>query len=140
MATKVDNFQKDIMKYLIDYVEDIEYDVVNETDDITKQVLKELKQTSPRGKGVTGKQKRDGPYWKGWKRQTGKQAFRNHRYTIKIHNATNYQLTHLLELGHATKNGKYTKKYLHIKPIEEKYKKLYDERITTVIKRRSKKK
>ena len=30
MATKVDNFQKDIMKYLIDYVEDIEYDVVNE--------------------------------------------------------------------------------------------------------------
>ena len=137
--TKVSDFQKAVMDYLINYVEDIEHDVIQETDNTTKEALKEIKQTSPRGKGVTGKQKRDGPYWKGWRRQTGKAILKNHKYTIKIHNATNYQLTHLLEIGHATCDGGYTGKYPHIRPLEEKYSKIYEQKITTVIRRRSKK-
>lgn len=125
------NFQQEVMNYLVNYVEDIEDDVIQETDDTTKEALKEIKQTSPKGKGT-----REKPYYKGWTKQKGKEN--KGRYTVKIHNKTNYQLTHLLEFGHATRNGGYTEKYPHIRPLEEKYSKIYEQRITTVIRRRSK--
>lgn len=51
------------------------------------------------------------------------------RYSIKIHNKTNYQLTHLLELGHATKNGGRTKPQPHIRPTEVKYKKEFEKEL-----------
>lgn len=128
----VDNFQKEVMNYLINYVEDIEDDTIQETNDTTKEALKEIKQTSPKGKGT-----REKPYYKGWTKQKGREN--KGRYTIKIHNKTNYQLTHLLEFGHATRDGGYTEKYPHIRPLEEKYRKIYEQGITTVIRRRSKK-
>lgn len=129
---KANDFQKAVMDYLINYVEDIEDDVIEETDDITKEALKEIKQISPRGKGT-----RKNPYYKGWTKQKGKEN--KGKYTVKIHNKTNYQLTHLLEFGHAKRNGGYTEKYPHIRPLEEKYSKIYEQKITTAIRRRSKK-
>lgn len=129
---KPDELQKAIEDYLENYVEDITEDVEETTDTLTKEAVQEIKQTSPRGKCS-----REKPYWKGWNRQKGKTN--RGRYTVKIHNRTNYQLTHLLEFGHATRNGGRTKAIPHIRPLEEKYKKLYEQKITTVIKRRSKK-
>lgn len=126
---KPENLEKVLKEYLQDYVEDITEGVEETTDILTKEAVKELKQTSPRGKGTRKK-----PYYKGWTRQKGKQN--KGRYTVKIHNRTNYQLTHLLEFGHATRNGGRTKAISHIRPLEEKYKKIYEQRITTVIKRR----
>ena len=128
---KVDDLQNTIIDYLEDYVEDIEDNVVEITDSVTKEAVNELKRNSPRGKGI-----RKNPYYKGWTRQTGKAALKNHRYTIKIHNRTNYQLTHILEDGHATRNGGRTKAIPHIRPVEEKYNKLYEQKITTVLRRR----
>lgn len=131
-SIKPEQLEEEIMKYLQDYEEDIEDGVKETTDTITKQAVQELKKTSPRGKGT-----RKNPYHKGWTKQNGKVS--NGKYTVKIHNKTNYQLTHLLEFGHATRNGGRTKAEPHIRPVEEKYNKLYEEKITTVIKRRSKK-
>lgn len=131
-SIKPENLQKTLSEYLENYVEDITEGVENTTNDITKEAVKEIKQNSPRGKGS-----REKPYWKGWTRQKGK--VNRGRYTVKIHNKTNYQLTHLLEFGHATKNGGRTSAIPHIRPVEEKYKKIYEQKITTVIKRRSKK-
>lgn len=126
---KVEELENTINKYLNEYEEDIEETVKETTDTITKEAVKEIKKTSPRGKET-----REKPYYKGWTRQTGKQ--RKGKYTVKIHNKTNYQLTHLLEFGHATRNGKRTKAIPHIRPLEEKYNKLYEEKLTTTIKRR----
>ncbi len=130
-SIKPEELQKVLNEYLEDYVEDITEGVEETTNTITKEAVKELKDTSPRGKGTRKK-----PYHKGWRQQKGKEN--RGRYTVKIHNATNYQLTHLLEFGHATRNGGRTKAIPHIRPTEEKYKKLYEKRITTVIRRRSK--
>ena len=129
---KPEDLQKALNEYLEDYVEDIQEGVEETTDTLTKEAVQEIKLTSPKGKGT-----RDKPYHKGWKKQKGKEN--KGRYTVKIHNATNYQLTHLLEFGHATRNGGRTKAIPHIRPLEDKYRKLYEQKITTVIKRRSKK-
>ena len=131
--TKPEDLQKVLNEYLEDYVEDIQEGVEETTDTLTKEAVQEIKQTSPRGKGS-----REKPYYKGWTKQKGKTN--KGRYTVKIHNKTNYQLTHLLEFDHATRNGdKRTEAQPHIRPLEEKYSKIYEQKITTVIKRRSKK-
>ncbi len=130
-SIKPEELQDTLKDYLENYIEYIEEDVKETTKEITKEAVEELKQISPKGHGS-----RKNPYHKGWTKQVGKQN--KGRYTIKIHNKTNYQLTHLLEFGHATRNGKMTKAIPHIRLIEGKYNELYEKRITTVIKRRSK--
>lgn len=131
-SIKIENLSKEVMNYLENYVENIEEDVKEETDKLTKEAVKELKQTSPRRKGKT----RDNPYWKGWTKRKNTKSKR--RYVVDIYNKTNYQLTHLLEFGHATKNGGRTKAQPHIKKVEQKYNELYEKEIKEAIKRRSK--
>ena len=129
-SIKTEELESTLKQYLNEYEENIEEDVKETTNTITKEAVKEIKKTSPRRKGS-----RKNPYYKGWTKQVAKQN--KGKYTVKIHNKTNYQLTHLLEFGHATRNGKRTKAIPHVRPLEEKYNKLYEEKLTTVIKRRS---
>ncbi len=131
-SIKIDELQGAIKDYLENYIEDIEEDVKETTDELSKEAVKELKKKSPRRKGD---KKRKNPYWKGWSR---KKQSKGRKYTMTLYNKTNYQLTHLLEYGHATRNGGTAKPRPHIKSIEEKYSKLYEEKIKKAIKRRSK--
>lgn len=125
---KPETLQKELSKYLQQYADNIQEDVKNVTDDISKEAVKEIQVNSPKG----SREK----YAKGWTKQKGKVS--KGKYNIKIHNKTDYQLTHLLEFGHATRNGKRTIAQPHIRPVEEKYNKVYEEKITTAIRRRSK--
>lgn len=131
-SIKPENLSKEIMNYLENYVEDIEEDVRETADKTSKEAVKELKQTSPKRAGKT----RKNPYWKGWTKRKNSKSKR--RYVVDIYNKTNYQLTHLLEFGHATKNGGRTKAQPHIKKVEEKYNKQYEKEIKDAITRRSK--
>ncbi len=128
---KVDDLSKEIMKALTEYKDDIEEDVVETVDTITKQARDELKQTSPRGKGT-----RKNPYYKGWSVKLSKK--RTGVYHKVIWNKTNYQLTHLLEFGHATRNGGRTRAIPHIRPVEEKYNVEFVDKLEKKIRRSSK--
>lgn len=119
MANSIDpkELQNAVMDCLENYAEDIQEDVVEVTDTVTKEAKKELIQTSPKRKG-----NRDKKYYKGWSIKTGGRTRNNkYRYTKAVWNKTNYQLTHILEFGHATSNGGHTKAQPHIRPVEEKY-------------------
>ena len=59
-------------------------------------------------------------------------------YHKVIWNRTNYQLTHLLEFGHATRNGGRTRAIPHIRPVEEKYNVEFVDKLEKKIRRTSK--
>lgn len=124
-TVKPETFAQALKGYLEVYVEDIGEDVEETSNEIGKEARDELKQTSP---------KKTGRYTKGW--SVKKSRKNKSYYTVKIHNETDYQLTHLLEFGHATRNGGRTKAYSHIRPVEEKYKKEFEKRLETKIRRR----
>lgn len=104
-----------VMKQLTEYQEDIQDIVVVTTDEVTKAAREELVKTSPRNKGSRAK-----PYYKGWAVKLSKRG--NTKYHKVIWNATNYQLTHLLEFGHRVWNAKDAAAKPHIRQVEEKYK------------------
>ena len=120
-----------IMKQLLEYKEDIDEEVIETTDSVVKEVIQELKETSPQGKGSRAK-----PYYRGWSPKVNKKT--GQTYTKVIWNKTNYQLTHLLEFGHATRNGGRTRAFPHIRPVEEKYSTKFMEKLFKKIRRVSK--
>ena len=125
---KADDLQKAIKDYLTKYKENIDEDVIETVDDITKRARDELKEISPRGKG-----NRSNPYNKGWSIKLNKK--RIGVYHKIVWNKTNYQLTHLLEFGHATRNGGRTRAIPHIRPTEEKYNKEFLNNLENKIRR-----
>ena len=129
-SIKPDELPKVVMDYLHNYKEDIDEDVIETVDEITKQARDELKQTSPRGPG-----NRSNPYYRGWAIKLSKR--RNGEYHKVIWNKTNYQLTHLLEFGHVTRNGGRTRAIPHIRPIEQKYNVEFMEKLEKKIRRSS---
>ena len=91
---KPETFAKIIKQYLEIYVEDIGEAVKETATQIGKDEVNELKEKSPK------KTKR---YSKGWSIKTERKI--KSYYAVKIHNKTDYQLTHLLEFGHHKRNG-----------------------------------
>lgn len=117
-SIEVDLLEKEVMKYLTEYKEDISEVVENVSNRVGKEATSELKEESP---------KLTGDYAKGWRLKKDKVG--KNRYIVKIHNKTNYQLTHLLEDGHVTRNGGRTKAIPHIRPVEEKYAKKFEQEL-----------
>lgn len=90
------NFQEVVNDLLQDYYREGVVEVMTEViPEVAKEAAKKLQQTSP--KGVTGK------YAKGWTSSVEKGRLRVGA-TVYGKSGT-YQLAHLLEHGHATRNG-----------------------------------
>lgn len=131
---KPEDLQKALIEYLEDYVEDIEEDVEDTTNTVIKEAKQELVQASPRS-GVA----RNTKYYKGWAIKTGGRTRAKKYYGKVIWNKTNYQLTHLLENGHHTRDGTgWVEAQPHIGKVQEKYGTKFADLLERKIRRSSK--
>lgn len=110
---------KEIMKALEGYTDDISDIVEKDANEIGKEAVKTIKQESP--KGATGE------YAKSWRLRKDKKG--KNSYIVKLYNKDHYQLTHLLEFGHATADGGHTEAQPHIRPVEQEYSKKFEDKL-----------
>ncbi len=115
----------DIKDILNDYCVDIQDGISQEAQTISRQAVDELKVTSP-------KRPRSGKYAKGWTVNTKKgRGIIN----CTVWNAKHWRLTHLLENGHITRNGRTRAKAIkHIEPVEKKCVDAYTKGVEKIIK------
>lgn len=119
----VDNLTKAIMDELEAFQGVTEEACDKGITETAKEAVKELRSAHPKGSegGQSGKYGSwDKSYNKGWKVMQTKTDKRYHKKAT-IHNATDYQLTHLLEKGHALHQGGRAQAFPHIAPVTEKY-------------------
>ena len=112
----------EVVDILNDYSRDIQKGIEEDGNQVAKNAVSELKNTSP---------KRTGDYRKGWKKKK-EEGFQS--FTYIIHNATNYQLTHLLEKPHLKRNGGLTTPKVHIAPVEQESIREYEKMVENTIK------
>lgn len=115
----------DVVDILNEYSYEIQEGLENEAQSIAKQAVADLKATKNTYKIRTGK------YNKGWRVNTQKGRG---IISCTVWNATDWQLTHLLENGHITRNGGRTRAFVHIKPVEDKYVNKYTKEAENIIK------
>lgn len=115
----------DVKDILNEYSTDVQDGIDKAAQTLANQAASNLKASSGTYEIHTGK------YNKGWRVKTEKG-----RGSIDciVHNATNWQLTHLLENGHTTRNGGRTKAFEHIRPVEQKCVKEYTKDVENIIK------
>lgn len=112
----------DVIDILSEYSSDIQEGITADAQRVAKEAQAELRNTSP---------KRTGKYRKGWRVKTEKG---NGYVDCIVHNATDYQLTHLLEKPHLKRNGGMTTPKVHIAPVEQKAVKQYERDVENIIK------
>lgn len=103
MAIKIDSLANAIAGALEEYSQDVTDAVKASVRDAAKACVAELKTASP---SLTGS------YANGWRAKVAYEDLTDIR--MQVHNATDYQITHLLEDGHAKVNGGRVPAYPHI--------------------------
>lgn len=114
---KPSQLANEIMRCLNEYTEEVTEALEDTKKELAKEAVKTLRQTSP---------KRRGKYRKGWTKT--KQGTK-----YVVHNRV-YQLPHLLEKGHAKRNGGRVGAIVHIKPVEERIAREAPERFRRILK------
>lgn len=109
---KPDELASTILSTMEDYVKVTEEAVWEGIEQTSKEAVQELRSARPAG---SGEYRSWDKYNHGW---TIMKSKRDKRATV--HNATSYQLTHLLENGHALRQGGRAKAFPHILPVAEK--------------------
>lgn len=107
-----DSVTVQLREVLEDYSVEVKRVANNAVDEVAKESVQKLKNTSP---------KKSGSYSRGWKVKRARGASGIHSNTV--YNATDGQLTHLLERGHVIRNkkGDYGRApaHPHIAPVAE---------------------
>lgn len=118
----IDGLARAVAAELAAYNQDVTDGVKKEVEQVAKDVVAELKQTSPRNKG---------DYAKGWKSRVEYESLEDIR--IRVYNSKKPQLTHLLEYGHAKQNGGRVNGKPHIGPAEQEAEKKLTNGVKVVV-------
>lgn len=106
----VDQMADAIMEGLEEYADYAAGEMKKSVRKVAKNVKEDIKAGAP--VGLTGK------YKESWAVKT--QAETSQSLNLVVHSKNRYQLAHLLEKGHALRNGGRARAYPHIAPAEEK--------------------
>ena len=114
--SRIDSSQlaSEITKILNEFQDVTEEAVERGVIDAANEAVNELQSAHPPGSERYNSWNK---YNSGWTRTQLKSSGKG--YEITVHNKR-YQLTHLLEKGHALKNGGRARAFSHIAPVEEK--------------------
>lgn len=112
MAIPVDKLAEEIAKGLAEYSKEATEVTKAAVDKVSKEAVAELKSSSP---------KKTGAYARGWASKKSYEDTRSKRNSV--YNKTKHQITHLLEKGHAKRNGGRVSAKVHIAPVDEKIQK-----------------
>ena len=107
-TVRVDQLADAVMKGLEDYAKLAASDLKTDVQKAGKKVKEQIKSTAPRD---TGK------YAKSWAVKKVKET--SDSIEVVVHSKTRYQLTHLLEFGHAKRNGGRVAARPHIAAAEQ---------------------
>lgn len=118
----IDNFDQAVEKILQEYGDDVADNLGEITEKIGKEGVKMLRNAS----GVFGGK---GDYKKSWKTSVTRGRFESE---VVLY-STMPGLPHLLEYGHAKRNGGRVPGREHIKPVEEKLVEQFDQKVRAVI-------
>lgn len=110
-SIKIGDMVNEIMESLNEYQDLCGEQVRAAAKEVTRDAVKELRSTSPKGSGS-----KKGHYDGGWTYAIGKDSAYKSSFTI--HNAKKPGLAHLLEKGHAKRGGGRTSGNPHIEPVE----------------------
>ena len=108
---KVDELSAAIEKELTLYADDVADVVKTSVRDVTKETRKEISANAPKG--------RTGKYAKSWRTKKLAETGSSVSYVVYA-TKDGYRIAHLLEFGHAKRNGGRTQAFEHIKPAEER--------------------
>ena len=106
--TSIDNLASEVMKGLNEYAELADVSMKKAVRKTATAVKNEISANAP---------KKSGRYRKSW---TAKKTKENsHTLEMTVHSKDRYQIAHLLEHGHAKRNGGRVEGIPHIAPAEE---------------------
>lgn len=111
------DLSKEITKELATFTNEVKEGMNEAQEKNAKEARTKLKRTSP---------KLTGSYAKGWRAKKLKHGW-------VVHNATDYQLTHLLEKGHAKRGGGRVPAKPHIEKVEQEAIEGYEKDVEKVI-------
>lgn len=103
------DFSSEINSILAEYGDHASKCLVEVIPDVARNATKQLKATNVY-------KRKTGRYNKGWTVSTD---VRRTEVKSVVHNRTDYQLSHLLEFGHAKANGGRTKAFPHIAQVND---------------------
>ena len=105
---QIDNLASEVMKGLMEYKDLVTSDMKVAVRKAGRSVKKDIQANAP---------KKTGAYSKSWKVSTTKET--SESLELTVHSPKKYQLAHLLEKGHAKRNGGRVPGKPHIAPAEE---------------------